>query len=242
MKLKTSNNRDIEITMVDVNSVYPNDWNPKDDFNTDEELKEQYENIKKSIKRHGFNDPIDVREKDSKKGKYEICDGQHRWLAAKELGLKTVLILNHGKLDDNEAKAITSIREMIKIPVNEAKFSEMLFDIYEDNGENIQALVDTLIMSEEQIKEYLALKDFSWDQYSASFEQDKNLAENMEGLEISTGTLGSGINTVHEIKFAITEKDFNHLLLLKQKDKKGLESLFRNFISEVGQHGKAKPD
>lgn len=168
-KYENQAGQELLIDIVNIDLLKPNTWNPKDSYLEDEELKAEYERILQSIDLYGFNDPIDVREVE---GGYEICDGEHRWRAGKELGLEKVLIINHGKLSDNEAKAITSLRETIKIPINEVKFAEMIKGMYEENGQDIADLSTIMVMSEDKIKEYIELSDFSWDDFKRTNEEE----------------------------------------------------------------------
>lgn len=87
-----------KVSKVPVEEIGLNDWNPK------KEDKKNFEKVKKSLETNGFASPLLVREKD---GKYEIIDGQHRFLAAKELGYKEVYVYNAGDVSDEEAKAMT---------------------------------------------------------------------------------------------------------------------------------------
>lgn len=80
----------------------PNTWNPnrQDSFIYEKELA--------SIREFGFVAPIIVKP-DEKSGFFLIVDGEHRWKAAKELGIFTVPCYDIGPVDDDIAKQLTIV-------------------------------------------------------------------------------------------------------------------------------------
>lgn len=82
---------------IDVKRLRPNPWNTNV-VSPDNEAK-----LDESLKRFGVFKPILVRQvgKD-----LEILGGQHRWEAAKRLGLSTVPVVNLGAIDDATAKEV----------------------------------------------------------------------------------------------------------------------------------------
>jgi len=85
--------------MVPVSKVEPNPWNPN------VQTKEIFEKEKQSITKHGFFDPVTLRPLG--RGKFQIIDGEHRWRAAKELGLAEIPYVDMGKLTDDVAMELT---------------------------------------------------------------------------------------------------------------------------------------
>jgi hypothetical protein len=83
-----------KIQIVTLDKVKPNSWNPKHKDTA------EYRKIKSSIEREGQKVPIVVREKS---GSLEIIDGQQRWTAMQELGMKKICINNRGKVSDKDA-------------------------------------------------------------------------------------------------------------------------------------------
>ncbi|GAH60525.1 unnamed protein product, partial [marine sediment metagenome] len=67
---------------MDIESLVPNLFQPRKDFN-----KEKMEELKGSIKKHGIIQPIVVRKMANG---YEIVAGERRLKAAKEIGLKNI--------------------------------------------------------------------------------------------------------------------------------------------------------
>jgi len=83
-----------KIKIVPISKVKRNSWNPKHEDTA------EYRKIKSSIEREGQKVPIVVREKN---GTLEIIDGQQRWTAMKELGMKQICVNNRGKVSDVDA-------------------------------------------------------------------------------------------------------------------------------------------
>lgn len=84
----------LEIEYVDIDSIKPYKNNAK------LHPQEQIEQIKKSIKKFGMDDPIGI-------WKNEIVEGHGRLIACKELGMKEIPIIRLDHLTDEERKAYT---------------------------------------------------------------------------------------------------------------------------------------
>jgi ParB-like chromosome segregation protein Spo0J len=65
-----------EFRKVDISSVRPNDWNPKEKIEDNEENMARYEEIKTNIAKKSLYLPIIVR---TYQDGYQIVDGYHRW-------------------------------------------------------------------------------------------------------------------------------------------------------------------
>lgn len=150
MDIKTNN------LIMEIDKLVPNDWNPKLDYNSTEELKIEFEKIKNSLKDHGQVDPIIVREI---KDKYEIINGYHRWVAMKELEFKEVEIKNLGKITKNEAIKIGLSLEETKIPLDVIEVAQLVKSLKEI-GE-WQGLPYSL----EEIENKIKLLDFDFKQF-----------------------------------------------------------------------------
>lgn len=86
------------IELRDASELHPNPWNPN------AVGVENMDKLKASIQNNGFFKPVLVRTLED--GKLEIIGGEHRILAAGELGVK-VPVLNLGELSDALAKKYT---------------------------------------------------------------------------------------------------------------------------------------
>ncbi len=153
------------IKIVDIESVRPNSWNPKDK-NTKE-----FALVKKGLQLKGLRLPVIVRENDG----FEIIDGEQRWTAWKELGHKEILIYNMGAVDDKEAKELTIWYEQ-KVPFNEIKLAELVTDLAQ-NFSNLE-----LPFEAEEVDRMLDLVHFDWDDFK---EDDKG----SNGVESDPSTL-----------------------------------------------------
>ena len=89
---------ELKMEHVGVGSLKPNPWN------TNVVSPENEEKIESSIKRFGIFRPIVARELED--GTLEILGGQHRWQAAKRLGLSEIPVVNLGRISDKKAKEI----------------------------------------------------------------------------------------------------------------------------------------
>lgn len=89
----------LDVLSVPVGTLRPNPWNPNV---VGPELETA---IRQSVDAFGFIDPVLVR---PVRGGYEIIDGEHRWLAAREEGHTHVDVIVR-ELTDAEAKKLTII-------------------------------------------------------------------------------------------------------------------------------------
>lgn len=90
--------RTMHMGEVDAETLSPNPWN------TNAVSPENEVKLKASITRFGVYKPIICRELSG--GALEILGGEHRWRAARELGYKTVPVVNLGEISDEQAKQI----------------------------------------------------------------------------------------------------------------------------------------
>lgn len=90
----------IEITDIPVEELRPNPWN-SNVVSPENEAK-----IDEAIQRLGVFKPIIARRIEGKGG-LEILGGEHRWEAAKRLGMPTVPTVDLGVIDDKRAKEIS---------------------------------------------------------------------------------------------------------------------------------------
>jgi ParB family chromosome partitioning protein len=134
--------------------------NPKDlvqnNYNPNEMVDSIYNHLKQEIQRVGFIDPVSVRK--TKDGRLEIIDGEHRWRAALELGMKEipVIILD---MDESEARIQTINLNLIKGEFNPIKYAKLLTDLeikYQEDD-----LLKYLNMSKTELESYKLLLNLS---------------------------------------------------------------------------------
>lgn len=115
-----------ECKPMPLGSIRPNPWNPNVmDAKT-------FEREKASITKHGFVDPITVREVLDTEGAfshYEVLDGEHRYRACTELGHTTIMAVNLGAVPDERAKELTVLFNELKGTPDPLKLGKLLKDI-----------------------------------------------------------------------------------------------------------------
>lgn len=90
----------LKVEYVGLNEIVPYSMNSK------LHPAEQIEQIKKSIEQFGFRDPIGV-------WNGEIVEGHGRFIAAKELGIKTIPIIRLDDLSDEERRAYALVHNQL---------------------------------------------------------------------------------------------------------------------------------
>jgi len=129
---------------------------------------EQFEELKASIKTHGFTVPILVTP--LKDGRYLLIDGEHRIKAAKELGYKKVPAV----ITEGDEKKI----HLLNILANTARGTQNPMDVAEalkralDAGATIQELAAATGHTESWVKLYLALNDLP-DEYKQALREGR---------------------------------------------------------------------
>lgn len=149
---------------VDINKIYPNDWNPKDNIEENKENKKQFEKIKENIKNKSLYLPIIVR---TYKDGWQIVDGYHRWLACKELGYTEIMIWDLGEVDDENAKGITLDSIYLEIRPNDVITAKLVKELKDLNFN-----LELLPFDDKKIKELLKLNEGVLGQLSEEFNQN----------------------------------------------------------------------
>lgn len=137
------------IKKVKIDEVEVNDYNPKA-----KETKE-YQNVVKSLRINGLQQPIMVRELN---GKYVIVDGEQRYTAAKELGFEEIYIYNFGEISDEDAKATTIWME-VQIPFDQIDLAPIALELHEQGFE--------LPFTDLQLDDFKHIAEFDFDSYVA---------------------------------------------------------------------------
>lgn len=137
------------IKKVKIDEVEVNDYNPKA-----KETKE-YQNVVKSLRINGLQQPIMVRELN---GKYIIVDGEQRYTAAKELGFEEIYIYNFGEISDEDAKATTIWME-VQVPFDQIDLAPIALELHEQGFE--------LPFTDLQLDDFKHIAEFDFDSYVA---------------------------------------------------------------------------
>jgi len=155
----------IEIRAIEVGFLHPNNWNPNK--MDDEMLAKEVE----SIREFGFLDPLTVRAMylanpdlmpNAPVGGWEIIDGEHRWIAAQKLGMRTVPCVVV-EADDDTAKQMTVVLNDLRGKPKEEKLAALVRDLSERRS--MLDLERVLPYRRERLEEMIAERraDFDWD-------------------------------------------------------------------------------
>ncbi len=109
-----------------------------------------------SIVEYGFVDPITVRKHPKRKGKWQIIDGEHRWIAAKNAGLKTVPIVVV-ELSDASAKKLTLVMNETRGEADRVQLGKVLAELKAE-GVDFSALD----FSPQEITDLISIADIEW--------------------------------------------------------------------------------
>lgn len=143
--MKGTITRELTITEIPVDRLDPNPWNPN------RMTREMREKLRLNLQREGFVNPLTVR---SRGERFQIINGEHRWLIAKELGHRTVpcVVLD---LDDRRARILTiNLNELGGDPVP-ALLARLLHDLEEEMP--IEEIAALLPYGESEIRDLEAL-------------------------------------------------------------------------------------
>jgi len=116
---------------------------------------EQYQELKASIEKHGFNIPILV--KDLGNGKYELIDGEHRIKVVKELGwdkIPAVIV----EADSLKATMLNILANTARGTQNPMDVAEALKRAY-DAGASVEELAAATGHTKDWVKLYLTLTE-----------------------------------------------------------------------------------
>lgn len=137
---------------VSVSKIEKNPWNP----NKQSEF--MFEKERLSIRTFGFIDPCTVRTHPSKKGWYQMIDGEHRWLAAIEEGYTEVDVVSLGRISDAKARTLTEILNNLKGEQDSTLRGRLIQQILEED-ETMRSL---LPYGDDELKSILEAADFDW--------------------------------------------------------------------------------
>jgi hypothetical protein len=190
MEIKFDEN---QLKIINIDEVRPNTWNPKD-----KDTKE-YQIIKQSLNKKGLRLPVVVRENNG----YEIIDGEQRWTAWKELGHKTILIYNEGKISDQEAKELTIWYEQ-KVPFNEIDLAKLVTEM------NLEYKDLELPYTKLELDEMKELTDFDWDKYEDNYEEEQEKDFKTLSLNCTDEQYKIIMDAINKVKKQINDMDISN--------------------------------
>lgn len=159
--------------VVDINTVVPNDWNPKKDN------PERYQEVLDSIKTYGLRSAILTREHD---GSNQIIDGYHRHKACKELGYTKVIVNDQGVVDDATAKKLTIVFQKVQVPFDEVMYGELLRELTGELGE--EDILGSLPIKEPELEGYNKMAEFNFEEAYKDMNLNEGETKNMRGITI----------------------------------------------------------
>ena len=112
---------ELTIETIKTEDLVPNPWN------TNLVAPDNQAKIEASVQRYGMFKPLVCRTLHD--GRKEIIGGQHRWEAAKALGIENVAIVDLGVIDDKRAKEISLIDNSRYGTDDNLKLSEVLKEL-----------------------------------------------------------------------------------------------------------------
>lgn len=145
---------------------FPIDLLVKADWNYKVEDAAKAEKLRSNIKRNGQAENILVRLLDT--GFYEIVNGNHRLDAFKELGYSGVMCYDFGRIPLHQAQRIAIETNETKFDSDRVKLAQTIDEIAQHFS--IEDLSETMVYSEQEIKDMQSMLNFSWEQ----FEQEQS--------------------------------------------------------------------
>lgn len=230
-----------ESKLISVDKIEPNAWNPQ------EMTDAQFNELVNEMREDDFDDPILVVEHpDTKKasdGMFMIIDGEHRWQAARVLGISEVPCIVKGKWVDEKTQKIKTVRRnMLRGDVNKTKFTKLVHSL-NDVGIPMKEMPSVLgfanetefrnrFVAEEREKEEKAVKRAA----KSAREDEKRESEVINNLSfILNEILAEYGETVPQGFIFFCHKNKMHLFV--QMDEK-LEKLIENMIKYLRSTGK----
>lgn len=187
-----------KVQRVPVERIFPNPWNPNEqsEFIYDKEIN--------SIKTFGFLDPILVRE--IPEG-FEIIDGEHRWKAAKQLGLEEIPANNLGKVSDSVAKQLTLITNETRGEARRDKLGELLRSLKNEVG--MEELVKNLPYQQVELDSLVDQMQIDWSQVTGPLEGPGSGTDSDPGKSRDSGSGGDAVvgenDEFRDVKFRLPE-------------------------------------
>ena len=146
-KYKT-NNQEIDIKLITKNPWNPNQMDKKT-------LKAE----KESIEKYGIVAPIIVR---PLKNKYQIIDGEHRYIVCSELGYKLIPSVIIEGLKDKDAKKLTIVLNETKGSNDKIELGKLLGELEKDFGDNLKI---GLPFNDDDLNDLIEFGNVEWEKY-----------------------------------------------------------------------------
>ena len=146
---------------IKLSSVFPNPWNP----NVQNE--NEYKAVLSGLTTYGQVAPLVVRTHPTKKNKFQLVDGEHRYRAMKEAGFESCDVFDLGFLPDSRAKKLTIVLSEARGHNDALKLGSLLRDLLGDISED--ELLAGLPKDMESIQELIDLAEYDWEKNTAAY-------------------------------------------------------------------------
>ena len=153
-KYKTNNQA------IDIKLITKNPWNPN------QMDKKTLKAEKESIEKYGIVAPIIVR---PLKNKYQIIDGEHRYIVCSELGYKLIPSVIIEGLKDKDAKKLTIILNETKGSNDKIELGKLLGELEKDFGDNLKI---GLPFNDDDLNDLIEFGNVDWDKYETGNKGD----------------------------------------------------------------------
>ena len=178
------------IQTIKISELFPNPWN------TNTVAPDNQAKIEASIKRYGMFKPLICRTLDD--GRLQIVGGEHRWEAAKAVGIQKVPIVNLGKIDDKRAKEISLIDNSRYGTDDSLKLAEVL--------KELDDVSEVMPISNKELEEIFSATTIDLDALDKVEEEaDEEAEETVEELTKSKPT-----TQVMRFKVPVADAEFVH--------------------------------
>lgn len=158
------------------------DWNYKHDDTT--RAKFVMEKLKNNLKRNGQIENLIVRELDT--GYIEVVNGNHRYMALKDLGWDECVVYNLGKIDLATAKRIAIATNETKFENDPLRLASILKELTTDISPiELETELSDLPYSSEEMLNQVQVLDFDWNKTAQKDALNNNDKDNENWRTIS---------------------------------------------------------
>jgi len=133
--------------MIAVSNLTPNSWNPN------VQRDEVFNSLCEEIEKDGFDEPIIAVPIGGER--YRIVNGEHRYHAAKILGLSEVPVVIKENWTEEEQKIKTVRRNMLKGELDKDKFNQLIQGVADKTGKDVEEIARQAVISPDHVKKYL---------------------------------------------------------------------------------------
>ena len=145
---------------IKIGLIKKNPWNPN------QMDKKTLKAEKESIEKYGMVAPVIVR---PLKDKYQIIDGEHRYIVCSELGYKLIPSVIIEGLEDKDAKKLTIILNETKGSNDKIELGKLLGELEKDFGDDLKI---GLPFNDDDLNDLIEFGNVDWDKYETGNKRD----------------------------------------------------------------------